>query len=167
MIENIKSWSYLPKVNEIIESQKFYELVKKFDRELDPEFYIPKYSLINHAKVDFVKYVIEKEWTGKEVKYLGWIDFGYVRNSSQIPSDYQFKYQQLKNDRVNMIYNMEFVPEDENVTYVMENHEVTITGPFWFGTKNKILSYWDLYHERLNYIFSLGLVDDDQTIMVK
>ena len=55
------SWLYIKIEKKIMESYSFRELLKKSKfQKLKPEANIPEYNCITNAKVDFIKYTIEK-----------------------------------------------------------------------------------------------------------
>jgi len=69
MKNNIPVWNRLEKEREIMNSEFYKSLVRH--RYMCPETYEPKYTLINHAKVDFVKFATIM--SGAE--YFCWVDF--------------------------------------------------------------------------------------------
>ena len=129
-----------------------------------PETHIPEYTCINHAKIDFIKYTIEN--IVYDTTYFGWVDFGYIRKTTDMPGDRTFQHELLKNNYVNMIYNNAIDENDSDAYYTLIFAPEKITGPFWFGSKEKLVQYWHLYHQTIQKLHKIGVADDDQAIMV-
>lgn len=160
---NIKSWGYTEREREIMNDEGYKRAIRH--RNHCPETKYPEYNCINHAKIDFIKYTIENV-VSPEVKYFGWVDFGYVRSTDLMPDDRTFRYEILKNDHVNMIYNNPMDERDRDPVYTLQFAPEKIMGGFWFGSKESLLKYWNIYHEALQSIHSMGIADDDQAVIV-
>jgi len=146
-------------------SERYIRLTEK--RGDVPEIKVPEYNCINHAKVDFVKYAIDNNIADFNPNYYGWIDFGYIKDPNKsIPKNGNVTFNVIKNNYVNFVYNNDVIDSDGDFVNTLVNPRDTITGPFWFGSKNKILEYHTLYHNRLSVLHQNGIADDDQAVMV-
>jgi len=81
MLDNIPVWSRLHRENEIMNSDDYKN--KFSHRLLFPENSNPKYTLINHAKIDFISNAIDRY---PNIDYFCWVDFGYFQEIKRIPS---------------------------------------------------------------------------------
>jgi hypothetical protein len=164
--ENIKSWSYIERERSIMNSELYKRVISH--RKSCPETHVPEYTCINHAKIDFVKYAIENivNGDGDDTKYVGWVDFGYIRKLSDMPSDKVFVYDALKNNHVNMIFNNDIDEFDSDPYFTLIFAPEKITGPFWFGSKEALLKYWEKYHATVQKLHNIGVADDDQAIVL-
>lgn len=96
----IKSWQYIPVEDAIMKTPEYKENVKW--RSTCPETQYAEYNCINHAKIDFVKHVIDNKYT--EAQYVAWIDFGCCLDKSSLTSNLQFNLSKsVKNDKINVI----------------------------------------------------------------
>jgi hypothetical protein len=162
---NIKSWSYVERERNIMNSELYKRVISH--RKSCPETHIPEYTCINHAKVDFVKYAIEHIVDGDgDIKYVGWVDFGYIQKLTNMPSDRVFVYDKLKNDQVNMIFNNDVDESDSDPYFTLLFAPEKITGGFWFGSKTAFLKYWEKYHATVQKLHNIGIADDDQAIVL-
>ncbi len=77
--------------------------MKSYGRKGFPENQYANYNLINNAKIDFELYAIENLIDKNIVKYIGWIDFGAVRDiSTELSKNREFKIDFLKNGKYNL-----------------------------------------------------------------
>jgi Bacterial protein of unknown function (HtrL_YibB) len=55
--KHLYAWSLLKREREIMNSREYFDLVPPFLRHL-PEHTVPEYTILNHAKIDFINFVI-------------------------------------------------------------------------------------------------------------
>jgi hypothetical protein len=161
--KNIKSWSYVEQERKIMNSELYKRVI--FHRKHCPETHIPEYTCVNHAKIDYIKYAIENI-LNDDVKYVGWIDFGYIRKSKDMPHDKVFVYDKLKNNHINMIYNNQIDEFDSDPYFTLIFAPEKILGGFLFGSKENLLKYWETYHNTVQKLHRIGIADDDQAIVI-
>ncbi len=163
-------WQRLEQETEIVTSEKYKT---QFNHRLQfPENNNAKYSLINHAKIDFVVYTINnietivKDKDIKDVEYFCWSDFGYFSNKNNIPKQL-LDINKLDINRINYTLINEVHSYDIDIMNTMNNPREVIGGFFWFGRKDKILEYQKLYHQTHKEFQYMWLVDDDQHIALR
>jgi hypothetical protein len=159
---NIQSWNYIDTERKIMESESYKKAIDH--RKKCPETHHPEYTCINHAKIDFIKFAIDNIVTN-DVKYLGWVDFGYIRKTNDMPPDRTFVYEKLKNDNVNMISLNDITENDKFPEYVLVFDPERVIGGFWFGLKESLIKYWKKYHETVQMFHSINIADDDQAVI--
>lgn len=160
-MNSLHCWSTLDKEREIMNSEMYKKLVSH--RLKYPEHHIPEYTLINHSKVDFVEQAIQMKPT---VDYFCWLDFGFFIDHHKIPNNLldlnKFDLQKVTYTLVkpynsmfgNVLYNLEMAPE-------------CFQGNFFFGHRDKLLEYRNVYHSILHQFQNkYNVADDDQHIAV-
>jgi hypothetical protein len=161
MIENFHAWKFLNKENEIMQSLHFKQLIES--RKNCPEAFCAEYNLINHSKVDAIHYTITHF---PHSNYYAWIDFGYMKNKYNIPKKL-LDLNKLDLNRVNKVIINDISENDKNIEYTMKTPSETIAGYFFFGNKNILLKYFNIYHKELQNFYDMNLVDDDQHIALR
>lgn len=101
LVKYIHAWKFLPRERDIMTSNAYLRQVPMSLRHL-PEHTVPSYTLINHAKIDFVMFVITHLHGRHDIghghdKYhqplpmdvgydrYSWIDFGYLHADHFMP----------------------------------------------------------------------------------
>jgi hypothetical protein len=97
LYENIYAWSLINREKEIMESVQYTSLLLPHLRHL-PEHNIPEYTIMNHAKIDFVNYVISHIYNEQYERY-SWIDFGYLHQNNLVPKN-PFRSDLLSNNTI-------------------------------------------------------------------
>lgn len=162
MQDNIYAYRQLPREREIMESDKFKNLTRH--RQSHPECSKPEYNIIQHAKIDFVAHVINNKLS--ESDYFAWSDFGYFQHPSRIPK-LGLDIGKFDLEKVNFQAMNELSANDFNIPYTLINAPERIGGFFYLGNANNLLMYQDLYHQICKEFHDLGIVDDDQHIMIQ
>lgn len=161
MSKNIHVWKSLNREREIMNSQEYK--TKFANRLTFPENTIPEYTLINHAKIDFVNLAIDLE---KQYEYFSWVDFGYFQNESNIPTNL-LDLNKLNLNKVNYQLLNPITEEDKNIMYTMIHAPERIGGFFFFGNRKTLKEYQNLYHSILEEFQNNNLADDDQHIVLR
>jgi hypothetical protein len=162
-------WSKLDKEEEIINSVKYKN---EFKHRLHfPENNNAKYTLINHAKVDFLTNTIHMlsklNNTENEELYICWTDFGYFKLKEDIPINL-LDINKFDKDKINYTLINEVTEYDKDIKNTLYYPREVFGGFFWFGNKNKILEYQKLYHEvHQEEFLNQSYVDDDQHISLR
>ena len=162
MMDNIYAYKQLAREKEIMESDKFKKLT--MHRRSHPECSKPEYNIIQHAKIDFVAYVINNRLS--ESDYFAWSDFGYFQHPSRIPRS-SLDINKFDLERVNFQAISELSERDFNVPYTLIYAPERIGGFFYLGNAKNLLKYQELYHKICKEFHKLGIVDDDQHIMIQ
>lgn len=155
---NIPMWRYLDREREIMNTQQFQNMV--LHRKNCPECYIPEYTVLNHCKIDFICYVINREYT--DSNYC-WVDFGYFKHPENIPEKL-LDENKLDSNRITytLINKVEYT--DNDISYLLTHAPEKIGGFFFYGGKSAMLQYQLLYHNMVLYYQYIGLADDDQSM---
>ena len=153
-------WCKLDREEEIMKSDEYREIFKK--RLHFPENHNPRYTLINHAKVDFMVNALDMT----KSKFLCWTDFGYFKLPSNIPKKL-LDISKLDKDRVNYTLINPITKKDRCLPYILHYAPEKIGGFFFFGNRDIIKKYQELYHKIHTWFQENNLVDDDQTLALQ
>jgi hypothetical protein len=155
-------WRRLPRETEIMESVKYKKTFR--ERLHFPENSNPLYTLINHAKIDFVCDYIKKY--GVDNDFYCWIDFGFFQKKEKIPKNL-LDETKFEKDKITYTLINHIDERDNDVFYTMHNAPEKIGGFFFFGSGKVLLEYQKLYHHIHLEMQDNGLVDDDQHIALR
>ena len=158
---NIWCWNLLERETQIMNSEYFKNLIKH--RNTVPETVFPKYTLINHAKIDFICYSIKNNLINDEL--IAWSDFGCCK----IPENLfrVFDFNKIDKNKINICLYNDLDIKDTDIIYTILNAPVKVTGGFYIGNKSLFNDYQQLYHKILLYFQHNDLADDDQHIMLR
>lgn len=157
-------WRQLPIETEIMKSPNYVSLIHH--RITCPETHNPKYTLINHAKIDFVCYALEKAMV--TTPFVAWSDFGYFGNKSAeyIPKNL-LDSKKFDIARINLCSNGDFGIQDRNPHYTLQVAPEVINGYFFFGPVSLMKKYQELYHSQMVEFQNMKLADDDQHLTLR
>lgn len=162
MKEHIHAYQRITRETEIMESERFKQLVAH--RLHHPECCRPMYNIMQHAKIDFVNYVIDSGLS--KADYYAWTDFGYFQLSNRIPKA-PLNLNKFDLTRVNFQAMSDITEMDNNTIYTLQHAPERIGGFFYLGPKDQLKRYQTLYHEIYDEFHKMGIVDDDQHFMIK
>lgn len=158
-MNNLHIWRKLSREREIMNSESFRLLIPH--RLYFPEHTIPEYTLINHSKIDFVNYTIDNVC---DVEYYSWVDFGYFKLPNYIPTNF-LDVNKFDTSRINYTLINQLTEHDKSIMYTLTNAPERIGGFFFFGSKECMKQYQQLYHNVLEYFQNtLNIADDDQAL---
>jgi GR25 family glycosyltransferase involved in LPS biosynthesis len=159
---NLPKWKYIEKESEIMKNQKFIELLG--NRTKFPEHNYPEYTLINHSKIDLVcKAIDEYEKTNE---YFAWVDFGFFSKSENIPSRL-LDINNLDKDKINYSLINPIETKDSDIYYSLKYAPEVIGGFWFFGSKEKMKMYQEIYMKTFLQFQEMGIADDDQHIALQ
>lgn len=159
MNKNCPLWRRMDKEKIIMESETYRDIVRH--RLHHPEHTNPKYTLINHCKVDLVYNAISLV---KESTHFAWVDFGYCKTSDAIPTQF-LDLHKLQINRINYTLINPIDPTmDRNIIYNLKYAPEKVGGFFFCGNKESMVAYRDLYHRVHAFLQDNNIVDDDQHI---
>ena len=167
--KHIRSWSYVSIEHDIMHHSVSYRELISHRPEVDLSTYLPEYNCINHAKIDFIQYAIEQQLMDLNMThYIGWIDFGYLRNDWEV---FPFELNPvILSDHLNVCVVRDFVESDRNYSHLLATSTAPIgfiiTGNFWIGSIYSLKRYHRIYHDCLHILHSMEIADDDQTVMI-
>lgn len=156
-------WKTIDKEREIMNSDTFKKIVGQ--RIKYPEHTYPEYTLINHCKIDFICYLIDFNLTNTE--YFSWFDFGYFSNKLNLPEKLLDLYKlDIEKINFNLINPIEGITK--NVYYHLMYAPEIVGGGAFFGRKDKLKEYQNLYHNILfTFQNNINITDDDQHIILQ
>ena len=160
MKENIHVWSMLDKETEIMNSAEYKDAF--YNRMSNPENTQPKYTLINHAKIDFVNHAMSLT----TAEYFAWVDFGYFQHICNIPTN-PLSLHKLDCDKVNYQILNNLDDNDSDIIYTISEAPERFGGFFFFGNRAVLQEYQKLYHSVLKEFQELNLADDDQHVAMR
>ena len=158
---NIHCWQYLDREREIMESDYFKSAVG--DRIIFPECRYPKYTLINHSKIDFISYAMNMNLSS--ATYMCWVDFGFFSKEENIPENL-LDINHFNVDKINytLIHPID-ERNDSDIFYNLRYAPERIGGFFFLGNRDKMYEYQTLYHQSLKeFREDYKICDDDQAV---
>jgi len=155
-------WKTLDIETEIMKIPSFKNLLGT--RFIYPEHNYPKYTLINHSKIDFICYAIENNLSDKNI--FCWVDFGFFNNHLNIPK-HLLDISLFDLNKINYTLINPIETQDLDIFYTLKNAREVIGGFFFIGTKSKLLEYQQLYHSTLKTFQSMKIADDDQHLVLQ
>lgn len=159
LFENSLLWRRLDREKEIMNSQEYKSLIS---HRLDyPENTIPKYNMINHAKIDLIAYTMQLT----DSPILGWVDFGYLKNPDIVPNNL-LDHTRVDKDRVLFSLVNRIKPVYANIIETLVNAPEIVEGGFFFGYRPALIKYQKLYHSTHSKFHSMNIVDDDQHVIL-
>jgi hypothetical protein len=162
LVENMPLWGRLNRERQILESEAYRSEFPH--RLMFPENSNPRYTLINHTKVDFVAHTIHH--IDKTSDYFCWTDFGYFKTPNLIPHSL-LNIEKFDLMRVNYTLINPLTEKDRDIFYTMHNAPECIGGFFFFGSRDTMIQYQRLYHYTHLQLQDQNIVDDDQHIALR
>ena len=160
MENNIFAWSKLERETEIMSSKEYKKLISH--RLNCPETNNPKYTIINHSKIDFVCFATILS----TCQYFCWVDFGYCGNEERTPS-YLLNIDLFDKDKINYTLIQPITEKDKNIIFTLSDPRDVVAGCFFLGSREKIEEYQKLYHSVLEMFQDKNLADDDQHLVIQ
>lgn len=160
MEKNIPIWNRLETETNIMNSNNFKNLLNH--RINCPEANNPKYTLINHSKIDFIVHTINNVYMADN---YAWVDFGYFIKSSNIPLNMIDPYR-FANNKINYTLIDMFDYRNANPILNIVFGQEKIGGFFFYGNKDVMLKYQKIYHKYLDEFQNMSICDDDQSLVL-
>lgn len=155
MNKNSILWSRLKREEEIMNNENYINITKH--RQHCPETNKPKYTLINHAKIDFINIAAQSCL----LDLYCWVDFGYCGNDSITPEKL-LDVNKLDKSKINYTLINQFNITDLDIDYTLIFAPEKIGGFFFYGDRESMKEYQKLYHKIHEELQNIGVVDDDQ-----
>lgn len=171
MKTHLRSWQQYDRVKEIMESEDYHDLLGERIRRGAPENCHPDYTIINHAKIDFIHYAITHNLIAEKDAIICWSDFGihqsiYHCNVHEFPTP-RLDPRKINLDAWNFCLRNPVQPTDfDPVRTVLEARE-TFTGGFFAATAANMIELHELYHQCLDELYDMLLSDDDQHVYLR
>lgn len=161
LLKEMPIWSRLEREQEIMNSDLFKTMVGS--RVSFPEAHNARYTLINHLKIDFICHTLVNHTSAE---YLCWTDFGYFKQKNRIPMK-MLDINKLVLDKINYTLINPLEDIDRDVFYTLRFAKEKIGGFFFFGRRDVLVQYQQLYHETHQELQNDTIVDDDQSIALQ
>jgi hypothetical protein len=175
----IWAWQQLERERSIMETESFKEIVRyrtlipRSDSEyinpkpgLVPEAYIPEYTVINHAKIDFVGHAVQNGLV--TTQWVAWSDFGYFCCTENLDIPIRpINFQHFKADKVTYGLLNKLNDQDFDVKNTLTFAPIRIAGAFFIATPDIMLVYQALYHSQVQEFQNMGIADDDQHLVLR
>ena len=126
-----------------------------------PEYWSSEYVAINLMKSFFVNYAVEQKIAESET--YAWIDFGYVRDDTFCPPGLEWKFD--TNGKINL-FAIETVDMSRPIFDIVKTGDVYIQGCHIVAPKKEWAVLKELVVTNLTKLFGVGLIDDDQTLLL-
>lgn len=151
---------YIDREREIMSGEIYRNKIPPH-RKTNPEHNFPEYTLINHSKINFVRYAKEK-YTGYD--YYSWLDFGCIRNTLRdIPNHINFYKLQNSIHYLALIRPRDRIDEDT----MLASDTVYITGSQFVIHSSLVEEYEKIYEEKLINWQEKNICDDDQSLVLQ
>ena len=152
-------WQRMEREEAIMASEAYQTIVRH--RLHHPEHCNPKYTMINHCKVDFLQLAME---VVPKATHFAWVDFGYCKTPESMPSRF-LDLAKVEKSKVNYTLINQINPAmDGKVLYTLQHAPEKVGGFFFCGSKTAILAYRNLYHAMHQALHEHNVVDDDQHV---
>ena len=161
--KNIYLWSRLDRERDIMKSESYQNKIP-IKRKQNPEHKFPEYTLINHAKIDFIALTMNILHQNHPYKYYGWVDFGYFHHSSLVPYG-PLHLQALNLNNINYMIVNRLDELDGDPFYTLQNAPEKVAGAFFFGPVQALKDYQKAYHQAIQELQRKEIADDDQAVV--
>jgi protein YibB len=143
------------------------EFVKKINpyQVRNPEYWSKDYVGVTSLKAFYVADAFERGLITND--FAAWVDFGYCRDDEHVPTSKKWEYD-FTQGKMHYFNYRDPVPEQsrQNISLAVQNNVVYIIGGVFVGQKEQ----WEILaadmKEALEYLISIGLVDDDQGLLL-
>jgi len=163
--KNIYAWQQLNLDSSIINSGGYRSLVKERISSGFIENISSEYNVIMHSKIDFLSYAVKEGFIKSGM--VCWSDFGIFKIfENELPTK-PLDSLKMNTSRVNFCLRNELSPKDTDPFYTLQNAPETFTGGFYSIPVKLISEFQELYHSCLQELYSLGISDDDQHLLLR
>lgn len=160
MKNNIPLWSRLEKETTIMASEQYRTFMAS--RLQFPEHNNPKYTLINHAKIDFINFAL----LFSKSEAFCWIDFGFFQSLNKVPSRL-LDVNLFDKNKIHFTLIHPLDERDKDVGYTLLNAPEKIDGGFFLGTRENVKKYQKLFHKIHSWFQEKNIADDDQHVALQ
>lgn len=155
------NWKELKTDTQIVESDTFRQKVAHRNH---PEVTMAEYSLINHAKIDFVCHAIQLKPNHER---YAWIDFGYFSGDHIPLPPPQLDFNKIPIDKVTLAQLHPLEDNDFDMSYTLKFAPERIGGFFFCGGATVLLYHQQIYRHVHKCFQKAGIVDDDQHALLQ
>ena len=152
---------YLDTEQSILDSDEFKSKIPKERLNIKPETWNGQYNLMNHSKVNFVKYA---KAMFPDYMYYSWIDFGYVRNDvNNVPQNINIA--KLPKDKV--VFETFYLPQKQTEEEVLQIDETIFKGSCFIIPNILVETFYNKYENKLLNWYSRNISDDDESLVMQ
>ena len=151
---------------QIIVSDAYKQLIP-IDRKEAPEHWCSKYNLVNHSKINYVSH---SKKIYPDYDYYSWIDFGCIRNTvNDVPKNIDFNKLNKMNqiNKIIFLINTHIPINKINDKEMLSSHTIYFMGSQFIIHRDYVEIYEQLYENKLKYWHDIGIVDDDQNLILQ
>ena len=148
-------------IDTIKKVQQNPNFIKFVTNPSNPEYWSPEYVAINLFKSVFVTDAIDDKLIDTET--CAWIDFGYCRPEVYCPPGMEWKFD---TDHSINLFCMNSNVYDKPIFEIVRTNEVYMQGCHIVAPKSLWFKLKMLIDNSLLNLFNVGLVDDDQTLLL-
>jgi protein YibB len=166
--EHLKSTESLEKKIEKIQKSPYF--IDMLSNPSSPEYWNPKYVIINFLKTFLIHRTIDQKLIDINDRSVAWIDFGYAREDDQAPAGKTFRFE--TDMFINVFSNGELndkrkeILETEPIINIVRSGMVLLQGCHIIAPANTWHFLWQANLKNLLALIDIGLVDDDQTFLL-
>jgi hypothetical protein len=164
LTENTKAFQQLDDIQTIMDSNHYQLLIDH--RKHHPEHNNATYNAIQNAKIDLIAYAVNQDWVDTE--YVAWVDAGFFIHGKHPNLDSTFSVKELLNKhKTPIVYpsTCELETKDMDPLWTLIHAPFKVCGCL-FGMETQNVNWFqDIYHQTVNDLMDLGIVDDDQAIV--
>jgi protein YibB len=143
------------------------EFVKKINpyQVRNPEYWSKDYVGVTSLKAFYVSDAFERGIITNE--FAAWVDFGYCRDDEHIPLSKKWEYDFTPNKMHYFNFREPDLRQKKNqVSLAVQNNIVFIIGGVFVAQRAEWQTLSAEMKEGLEYLMSIGLVDDDQGLLL-
>lgn len=148
-------------LNSIETVQQSEEFINFVTKPSSPEYWSPTYVAINLMKSHFVTFAITSGLVTTDD--AAWIDFGYCRDEVYCPENMTWSFD--TKDKINL-FTQSLFTHSKPIFELIRTGEVIIQGCHIVAPRRLWPTLKQLVNDNLSTLFNVGLVDDDQTLLL-
>lgn len=152
---------YLETEQQILDSEEFKRKIPENRLGIRAETWNGKYNLLNHSKIDFIKY---SKKLYPNYKFYSWIDFGYVRDLPENTPN-NLNLEKIPNKIIYETFKLPTCRIDEHEIYKID--ETIMKGSGFIVPNNLVEIFHTNYENKLNNWYSRHLCDDDESMVLQ
>ena len=126
-----------------------------------PEYFEPKYVLVNYLKASFCEKAIHQQAISSTM--VAWLDFGYLKKKRQLPVSLRWDYPFV--EKIHM-YSLLPVEGPMNIPQIVKENIVYIQGCHIIAPAGQWKRMTQLMADAMQNQFDQGLIDDDQSMLL-
>jgi protein YibB len=153
----VEQFSEMRKViKDIQEKQSFIQRIHPSQMK-NPEYWNQDYVLVTNLKPLFPNIAIQNNLVKNDM--VAWIDFGYCRSESNIPSSEKWSYN-FNQEKIHLFSYKEY--DGKSIETIVGTNDVYILGAKVVAHKKMWPEMLNLMEKSFNKLLDIDMVDDDQ-----